>query len=122
MPRAKTTSKKSKLATSNSSSNISLLEKSDQANIDLLVSDVKGSNLTKIVNNNAAEKYIAGSGDNTVNITVSQERDDSALKDSNNNNAIKIHFGEAERLHMGILTVFLGRARKKNDTATAGNS
>jgi hypothetical protein len=94
VPRAKTTSKKSKLATSNSSSNISLLEKSGQANIDLLVSDVKGSNLTKIVNKNAAEKYSAGSGDNTVNITVSQERDDSALKDSNNNNTIKIHLAK----------------------------
>lgn len=80
MPRAKTTSKTSQLATSNSTSSISLLEKSDQVNINLLGGDVKGSNLTKSVNNNLVEIYLAGSADNTMNITVSQEADDSALK------------------------------------------
>ncbi len=106
MPRAKTTSKKSELATSNSTSNISLLEKSDQVNINLLVGNVKGSNLTKIVNNNAVEKYIAGSGDSTVNITVSQERDDSSLKDSNNNNAIKIPFWRSREIEHGHINCF----------------
>ncbi len=49
-------SKTSKLATSNSTSKISLLQKSDLVDINLLGGDVKGSNLTKSLNNNPVER------------------------------------------------------------------
>jgi hypothetical protein len=57
--------------------------------------------MSRAATNNAVEKHIAGSGDNTMNITVSQERDDSSLKGSNNNNATKIPFRRSREIEHG---------------------
>ena len=63
--------------------------------------------------NNAVEVYIAGGGDNIVNITVSLEAENSALENSNNNNAVKIYIGEAERVNTGDSTVLVAGERRR---------
>lgn len=84
-------------------------------NLNLITRDAKASNLTRSGNNNAVEVYIAGGGDNIVNITVSLEAENSALENSNNNNAVKIYIGEAERVNTGDSTVLVAGERRRMD-------
>jgi hypothetical protein len=82
-------------------------------NLNLITRDVKASNLTRSGNNNAIEPYIAGGGDNIVNITVSLEAENSALENSINNNAVKLYIGEAERVNKGNSTVLVAGERRR---------
>jgi hypothetical protein len=101
MPTSRTKSKSS--AESNSSD--ASLGRRDQVKKNLIGGNSKTRNLTRNGNNNTVEVYIAGSGVNFVNVTVSLEADDHSLKDSNNNNVVKGYVGEAHRVNMGNSTV-----------------
>lgn len=111
VPTTRTKSKSNKPAKPNSTN--SALHKRDQVNLNLITRDVKASNLTRSGNNNAVEPYIAGGGDNIVNITVSLEAENSALENSNNNNAVKLYIGEAERVNKGNSTVLVDGERRR---------
>jgi hypothetical protein len=98
------------------------LDKRDQANLNLTAGNTKESDLTRSGNNNAVEVYIARSGDNIINITISLEADTSSLENSNNLNMVKIYIGEAEEVNMGDSTVVVVGGKKTNETAPAGQS
>lgn len=61
----------------------------DLVNVNILNGKAKGSNLTRSGNGNSVELYIAGGGDNVVNVTIAWEAEDSV-----SNNTVKIYLGD----------------------------
>jgi len=84
------------------------LEIRDIVNLDIKGGTIKNSNVTRSGNGNTVEVYIAGNGQNVVNITLSWEADDSIVEDSNSGNAIKVFIGDAQEMEVGTSTAFSG--------------
>jgi hypothetical protein len=76
-----------------SNSTESALDKRAQVSLNLS-RNAKNSNLTQSGNSNDVGVFVAGQGDNIVNITVGLEADNSVLEDSNNKNTVKVYIGE----------------------------
>ena len=86
------------------------LEARDIVNLDIKGGTVKNSNVARSGNGNTVEVYIAGNGQNVVNvvnITLSWEAEDSKVEDSNNENVIKVFIGDAQEVELGNSTVFI---------------
>jgi len=76
-----------------SNSTESALDKRAQVSLNLS-GNAKNSDLTQSGNSNDVGVFVAGQGDNIVNITVGLEADNSVLEDSNNKNTVKVYIGE----------------------------
>jgi hypothetical protein len=76
-----------------SNSTESALDKRAQVSLNLS-GNAKNSNLTQSGNSNDVGVFVAGQGDNIVNITVGLEADNAVLEDSNNKNTVKVYIGE----------------------------
>ncbi|KAG4433301.1 hypothetical protein IFR05_011221 [Cadophora sp. M221] len=74
--------------------------KRDIINLDIKGGSVKNSNVTRSGNGNTVEVYVAGNGQNVVNITLSWEVEDSNMEDSNSENIIKVYVGDAHGVDM----------------------
>lgn len=83
------------------------LKARDIVNLDIKGGTVKNSNVTRSGNGNTVEVYVAGNGQNVVNITLSWEAEDSNVEDSNNENVIKVFIGDAQEVELGNSTVFI---------------
>ncbi|PVH83486.1 hypothetical protein DL98DRAFT_585382 [Cadophora sp. DSE1049] len=83
------------------------LGKRDLVNLDIKGGMVKNSNITRSGNGNTVEVYVAGNGQNVVNITLSWEAEDSNMEDSNSENTIKVYVGDATGVEMGNSTVLV---------------
>lgn len=62
--------------------------------------------MTRSGNGNSVELYIAGGGDNVVNVTIAWEAEDSEFEDSVSNNTIKIYLGDMKG-NMGNTSVVI---------------
>lgn len=90
-------------------------EKRDVVNLNITGGKLHNSNLTNSANNNAVEVYVAGNGENMVNITIAWEADGSNLEDSENGNVVRIYVGDSHRVDMGNSTVFVAGERTGSD-------
>ncbi|KAL5325652.1 hypothetical protein ACEPPN_006781 [Leptodophora sp. 'Broadleaf-Isolate-01'] len=81
--------------------------KRDIVNLDIKGGSVNNSNVTRSGNGNTVEVYVAGNGQNVVNITLSWEAEDSSMEDSNSENIIKVYVGEAQGVDIGNSTVLV---------------